>query len=331
MPTARNPHKGSMQFWHRVRAKRQYARIRNWPRHDSPKPLGFAGYKAGMTHAIVMDKRPNSPTKNEKISLPLTILECPPLTVFGYVTYSQGMWGKQKRHTIMSPKLEKHLSRKMNLPKQPHESPQVSPQGLCDVRLLVHTQPNRSGVSKKTPEVFEIGLGGKTVSEKLDFARGLLGKELSVADIFAEGQQVDTHVVTKGKGYQGPVRRFGVALRSHKSEKGTRGPGNVGSWTGNRSWTVSHAGQHGYHLRTEYNKWLIKISTQPSEISNINPAGGFSHYGKISNPYILLKGSVGGPSKRLVRFSLSSRPNHHIPKEAPRIETLKETLKAPGA
>ena len=326
MPTSRNPHKGSMQFHHRVRAKRQYGRVRGWARIDLAKPLGFAGYKAGMTHAIVHDKRPNSMTKNEKIFMPMTILECPPLRIFGYATYTQSPWGKRKKHQILSSKLEKNLGRKMNLPKQPVEMQMPTPEGLTDITLLVHTQPYRAGISKKTPEVFEIGLGGKTVGEKLTAAAGLLGKELNVSDVFSEGQQIDTHVVTKGKGYQGPVRRFGVALRSHKSEKGTRGPGNVGSWTGNRSWTVSHAGQHGYHLRTEYNKWLIKIGSQES---NINPAGGLTHYGPIKNPYILLKGSVGGPPKRLVRLSIARRPNHHIPKEAPRVETIATTRTTP--
>ena len=119
-------------------------------------------------------------------------------------------------------------------------------------------------------------------------------------DVFAPGQWVDVHAVTKGKGVQGPVRRFGVSLRSHKSEKGTRGPGNLGPWTGNRSWTVAHAGQTGLHTRTERNKWLLQVSTKPEDI---NAKGGFLRYGVVKSSYVLLKGSLPGAAKRLIRLS----------------------------
>jgi large subunit ribosomal protein L3 len=32
--------------------------------------------------------------------------------------------------------------------------------------------------------------------------------------------------------------------------------------------------------------------------NNINPSGGFNHFGKISGDYILVMGSVQGPAKR---------------------------------
>ena len=77
MPTTRKPRKGSMQFWPRKRAKKQTARVRSWASSKEIKPLGFAGYKAGMTHAIVIDNRQKSLTKGEKISTPVTVIECP--------------------------------------------------------------------------------------------------------------------------------------------------------------------------------------------------------------------------------------------------------------
>jgi len=43
---------------------------------------------------------------------------------------------------------------------------------------------------------------------------------------------VDSKTFTKGKGFQGPVKRFGISLRSHKSEKVIRGPGSLGPWKG---------------------------------------------------------------------------------------------------
>jgi large subunit ribosomal protein L3 len=53
----------------------------------------------------------------------------------------------------------------------------------------------------------------------------------------------------------------------------------------------------GYHTRTEYNKWLLKLSAKPDEI---NPKGGFLHYGLVVNEYLLLKGSIPGPVRRPV-------------------------------
>ena len=79
MPRTRQPRAGSMQFWPRVRARYVYARIRNWPASKEAKPLGFAGYKVGMTHLMINDNRPNSLTKGTDIFYPTTIIECPPL------------------------------------------------------------------------------------------------------------------------------------------------------------------------------------------------------------------------------------------------------------
>ena len=105
-----------------------------------------------------------------------------------------------------------------------------------------------------------------------------------------------------------PVKRFGVALRMHRSEKTKRGPGSLGGWKGHAHfmYRVAHAGQMGYHRRTEYNKIILKIAEGPE---GINPKAGFKHYGLVKNDYILVKGSVAGPQKRLIRFNHTIRPS----------------------
>lgn len=80
-------------------------------------------------------------------------------------------------------------------------------------------------------------------------------------------------------------------------------------------WRTAHAGKMGYHLRTEYNKWLVKISNKPDEI---NIKGGFLGYGVVKNNHILIKGSLGGPQKRLIRFTESRRSKKNI-LDAPQI------------
>jgi large subunit ribosomal protein L3 len=189
-----------------------------------------------------------------------------------------------------------------------------------DVVLVVYTQPKLSGVGKKKPEMFEIAIGGKK-EEKMAFAKGILGKEINIEDVFKEGNQVDIHAITKGKGLCGPVKRFGIGRKGHKSEKNRRNPGSLGPWRGqvNVMWKIAHAGQTGYFQRTEWNKWLIKIGKKPEDI---NPKPGFHKYGLVKNTYIIFKGSIGGPKKRLIRFNNAIRPNRKIPKEAPAIKQV---------
>ena len=90
MPKAHNPRHGSMQFWPRVRAKRIYPRVKGFaPAAKEAKLQGFAGYKAGMTHIIITDSRKNSPTKGEDISVPVTVVECPPVKIAGFRIYKK--------------------------------------------------------------------------------------------------------------------------------------------------------------------------------------------------------------------------------------------------
>ena len=70
--------------------------------------------------------------------------------------------------------------------------------------------------------------------------------------------------------------------------------------------TIRQAGQVGYHKRTELNKKILRISN-PEE-SEITPAGGFLNYGEVKNPYMIIQGSLPGPSKRLLRFRDATRP-----------------------
>ena len=78
----------------------------------------------------------------------------------------------------------------------------------------------------------------------------------------------------------------------------------------------AQAGQTGYHQRIEFNKWILKISDKPEEI---NPKGGFLRYGNVKSEYMIVKGSVQGPKKRLIRFNVPKRPDKNVPKEAPSI------------
>lgn len=297
MPKTRKPRSGSLQFWPRVRSRESYARIRNWPKSKEVKLLGFAGYKVGMTHLLINDNRQHSLTKGAEIFCPITIVECPPLKTSSIKFYKKTKNGLRLTGELFADSVDKEIERKMTIPKKKSEEPNE----FDFVRLICYTQPKLTGIGKKKPEIFEIAVGGEK-EQQLAYAREKLGKEINVSEVFKEGQQLDAHSLTRGKGFQGPTRRFGVQLRSHKSEKSRRNPGSLGPWKaqGHVMWRVAHAGKTGYNLRTEYNKWLVKIGNKSDEI---NANGGFVHYGVVKNPYILVKGSLTGSQKRLVKLT----------------------------
>ncbi len=318
-----NPRHGSMQFWPRVRARRAYAKVRAWVKGKEPKLLGFAGYKAGMTHIIMIDNSSTSLTKGAEISCPVTIIECPPIKIASIRFYKKTPYGLTVATDIMAPKLDKELKKKLRIAKldNTNKLSSMKPEEYEDIRVIVFTQPKFCKFGKKKPDVFEMAIGG-SIADKFNYAKDNLGKEVTIQDVFTEGQQLDIHSITTGKGYQGPVKRFGISLKAKKSEKGQRAPGaRCGSWKaqGHMMYRVAQAGQMGFQQRTEYNKWLIKIATDPKEV---NPSGGFVKYGNVNGTYILIKGSVGGAKKRLIRFNHTIRGRKNIPTEAPTIKNI---------
>ena len=310
MPKNHRPRRGSMGFSPRKRSESPVPRFSSWPEHDgAPKVQGFAGYKAGMTHAMVLDYRPTSTTSGQEVQIPVTVVEVPPMKVAAVRMYRRTYEGLKSFAEVWSSKLDKELRRLLPIPKD-YDSDEawkkVEPAQVDEVRLLTYTQPSLvTGVPKKVPELMENRVGGGTVEERLAYAKSLLGKELTVMDFCREGAMVDVAAITKGKGWQGHHTRWGTRLLSHKNSKHRRNIGSLGNFNpGYVRPTVPQGGQFGYHQRTEYNKRVLKIGEKGDEIT---PNGGFLNYGVVRNPYILLHGSIPGPTKRLIRLRDASR------------------------
>ncbi|MEK6837572.1 MAG: 50S ribosomal protein L3, partial [Nanoarchaeota archaeon] len=115
MPKAKHPRRGSLQFWPRKRAARSYPRIRNHIIPSEGRLSGFAGYKAGMTHLMVVDNRPNAMTKGEVVAVPVTVIECPPLRVASTRLYTNSPNGLKLSKEIFG-EVDKNLARKILLP-----------------------------------------------------------------------------------------------------------------------------------------------------------------------------------------------------------------------
>jgi len=312
MGKAHAPRRGTLQFWHRVRSDRETARVRNWPASKEAKPLGFLGYKVGMSHAQVIDNRPKALTKGEEIAIPVTVVECPPLKVIAVHFYKNQMGGLKTVSTVFSLPFDKELERALPVAKKAQKFEDVKE--FDDVRLLVATQPSKMGFGTKKPKIAEIALGG-TKDQKLAYAQDRLGKEIAITDVFSAGNLLDIHAITKGKGFQGPVKRHGVMLRHHKSEKSRRA--NVrGAWGGPSMWSAPHSGRLGYQQRVDYNKLLLKIGDQKELTSS------FHKYGVVRSTFLLVKGSVAGSRKRVITFTQPIRPNKKVPKDAPLVKAI---------
>ncbi|MCX8175089.1 MAG: 50S ribosomal protein L3 [Candidatus Micrarchaeota archaeon] len=287
--------KGSVAFRPRKRAESQLAKVRFWPWLPERRLCGFAGYKAGMTHLTYIDDT-ESPSKGTEVFASATVVECPPMTVFGVRGYKGG---RCVGDVITS---DEKVLRLLGIKKKKENK--LSASDVDDVFVLCFTRPDMAGFGKKTPERMEIAVGGKDSAEKLEFALSLLGKEVRVGDVFKAGEFVDAIAVTKGKGWQGTVKRFGTAVQRRKATGKRRHIGSLGAWhPGYVQYTVPMPGQMGYHKRTELNKRIMKIGP-PAEI---NPSGGFPHYGLLKNDYLLVKGSIAGPCKRIIRFRRAVR------------------------
>ena len=328
------PRKGSVAFSPRKRVARETPRIKSWPSNEEPKLLGLAGYKVGITHAMVVDNDKNSPTSGMEVFTPVTVLEVPPIVIMGIRSYEKTNHGLKAITEVIADNLDEELSRKITLPKDYDQSEAIAKiqdalEKTEEIKVVVHTNPKLASVPKKKPEIFEVAIGGSSVEEKLNTALELLGKEVRASDILNEGQYVDAIATTKGKGFQGVIKRWNIRIQYGKAARSGKGRhvGSIGPWSPERTmWTVAQAGQMGYHKRTEFNKKVLKIG-DASEVDLVNPDGGFIKYGLVKNDYVLVKGSLPGPTKRLVILRQAIRPKKADDAAAPQINYISTSSK----
>lgn len=321
------PRRGSIAYSPRIRARSEIPRVRAWPLSKEPKLMGFAGYKAGMTHLIMRDEIPNSLTNGMEISVPVTIMEAPAMKVAAIRIYNNTTYGASAIAEAWTTELDKELNRAISVPKK-HDLPAalakieqlIKDDVAKDLRVIMYTLPEKvTGIPKKKPEIMENNIGGTDLKARFEYAKTLLGKAVSISDVFKNGEIIDLLAITTGKGTQGPVKRWGIQLQKAKHSRAgsVREIGTLGPWHPSHvSWRVPQLGQTGYHQRTEFNKRIMQIG---NDGKTVTPDGGFLNYGIIGNDYIIIKGSVPGPAKRLVRMRPAIRPKKQVQAPAPEI------------
>lgn len=341
------PRHGNLGFLPRKRTRRHRGRIRSFPRDDPSKPphlTAFMGYKAGMTHVVRDVERPGSKLHKKETIEACTVLETPPMVVVGVVGYVQTPEGMKTLTTVWAEHLNEELKRRMykNWFKSKRkaftkyakaaDSENTIQEGLdriakyCQVvRVITHTQIRKLKLRQKKAHVMEVQINGGSMADKIEFAKGLLEQEVNVKSVFAKDELIDVCGVTRGRGNEGVVTRWGVTRLPRKTHRGLRKIACIGAWHPARvGRTVARSGQNGYFHRTELNKKIYRIGDAGDEKScmtdndltekGINPLGGFPHYGMVTQDWLLVKGCVAGARKRVLTLRKSlmthSRRDH---------------------
>jgi len=321
------PRHGSLAYLPRKRSTHLLARIRFWPKiqAETPRLLGFVGFKAGMTHVFTIEDRKRSPDFGKEVVRPATVLETPPILVCAVKAYTKNVYGMRTLNEAWMKDPPDDLERVFTLPENfnTEEALKKIEENLpktVKIRVIAINQPRQTSLSRKKPDMTEIELGGGTIQQQLEYAKNLLGKTITLPEIFKEGQFVDVASISTGKGFQGPVKRWGVTILQAKGRKTKRGVATLGPWNPHHvMYSVPRAGQMGYHQRTEYNKRILKMGADGKEIT---PKGGFIRYGEIRGSYALLAGSIAGTEKRPIRLRYPARSPRDVAEEPPQITQI---------
>lgn len=288
------------------------ARIRTWPDIDSeqPKLLGYAGFKVGCIQIVSIDDREKTPNHGKQLVSLGTVVATPPISIIGIRGYHEDHDGAHALFDAYSSDMPKEISRLFTLkPKEGSlEKAEKLLNRITELFAIVAVFPNTAGVEQKKPYVFEVAVKGGDLKKQFEFLKNLFGKQVKVEDVFELGTSVDVASVTKGKGIEGPITRWGVKKKQHKSRKSVRALGSLGPISpASIMYTVPRAGQRGFHQRVEYNKRIMIMSNTDKNEFKINPSGGFKHYGVVNGDFVVLKGSVPGTYRRLVKLRAQIR------------------------
>jgi len=339
------PRHGSLGFLPKKRCTKSKGKIKSFPLDNAeaaPHLTAFMGYKAGCTHILRDVDRPGSKAHKKEVVEAVTVLECPPMIVVGMVGYYETPRGLRTCKTVWAQHLSNECKRRFyknwgasdkkkafEKYKKKYETGDIQKdkdqiQQQCTIlRAICHTQIGKLNFRQKKAHICEIQVNGGSMADKIAFVENLFEKPVAVASVFEQNEMLDTIAITKGKGFEGVVTRWGVTKLPRKTHKGLRKVACIGSWHPSRvKYSVARAGQNGYHHRTELNKKVYKVGQAARgedgkiiqnnattefdlTVKGITPLGGFPHYGEVLEDYLMIKGAVPGVKRRLITLRKS--------------------------
>ncbi|CAL9238394.1 unnamed protein product [Arabidopsis halleri] len=338
-----HPRHGSLGFLPRKRANRQHGKVKAFPKDDPTKPCrftSFLGYRARMTNIVREVEKPGSKLHKRETNEVVTVIETPPMVVVGVVGYVKTPRGLRTLSTVWAQHLSEEVRRRfyknwaMSKKKafikfsKKHETEEGKEdiqsqlekmKKYCTViRVLAHTQIRKmKGLKQRKAHLHEIQINGGDVAKKVDYAYSFFEKQVPVDAVFSKDEMIDLIDVTKGKGYEGVVKRWGVAWLPRKTHRGIHKVACIGAWHPARvSYTVARAGQNGYHHRTDINKKVYRIGKLGQDTHSamtefdrtekeITPMEGFPNFGVVKEDYLMVKGCVMRPKTRVLSLRQS--------------------------
>lgn len=159
--------------------------------------------------------------------------------------------------------------------------------GFGDIREILVNKPRKGHFAKA-------GVANKKYLKEFKFENAAdftVGQEIKV-DIFAEGDKIDATGTSKGKGFQGAIKRHGQSRgpMAHGSKFHRHAGSNGAATSPGRVFKGKHMpGQMGNVKVTVQNLEVVKIDTE--------------------NNVILVKGSVPGPKKAMVILKETVKSN----------------------
>jgi len=150
--------------------------------------------------------------------------------------------------------------------------------GFGEIRDVLVNKPRKGHFAKA-------GVANKRFLREFKFenaAEYTVGQEIK-ADIFAEGDKIDATGISKGKGFQGAIKRHGLSRgpMKHGSKYHRHAGSNGPATTPGRVFKGKHMpGQMGNVKVTVQNLEVVKVDTE--------------------NNLLLVKGAVPGPKKALL-------------------------------
>jgi large subunit ribosomal protein L3 len=284
------------------------ARIRAWPKLNSeePKILAHCGFKAGCVQIVSIDDRDKTPNAGKQLVSLGTVLVTPPVLILGIRGYSKDHNGLQAEFDVYAEDIPKHIAKEISLKnndKDALDNAEKRLKRIKEIFAIVAVSPRSAGLEQKKPYIFEALVSGGDIQKQFTHVKEVLGKEIKIDQIFETGATVDVAAITKGKGWQGVIQRWGVKKKQHKSRKTVREVGSLGPISPQSvMYTVPRAGQMGFHQRTEYDKRIMVMGNADDKKIKINPDGGYKHFGLVKGDFIILKGSVPGTYRRLIKL-----------------------------
>jgi large subunit ribosomal protein L3e len=292
-----------------------------------------------MTHIVRELNKIGSKMHNREIVEAVTIIETPPMIVVGVVGYIETVKGLKTLTTVWAAHISDDFKRnyysrwakskkaafskyakKYTENKADIDAELARIKKYCKVvRVIAHAQTRKLGLGQKKAHSVEIQINGGNVAQKVDYAVSLFEQSVPVDSVFQQSEVIDTIAVTKGHGFEGVTKRWGVRKLPRKTHKGLRKVACIGAWHPARvAISVPRAGQRGFFHRTEINKKIYRIgkgndprnATTDFDLTEkrITPLGGFPHYGSVDEDYIMLKGCIPGPKKRVITLRKAMFP-----------------------